>query len=177
MAQHEFDPGTITRPDPLLLKYWAITSLLSGPLFVVLFPFWYIRYRTLRFAFDDEGVSVSWGFLWKREVTLTYRRIQDIHVNRNIVHRWMGLAAVEIQTASGSSGAEMKLEGILQPELLRDFLYTKMRGARGLDVRTPADAGGDGVVPASNEDEALSLLKEIRDALRARRDGGAGGVA
>jgi putative membrane protein len=98
------------------------------------------------------------GMLFKREVNLAYRRIQDIHVTRNIFHRWLGLADVAVQTASGSSGAEMTIEGIRDPQGLRDYLYSKMRGARG-----EADEPGE-AAPAA--DEALSLLREIRDALR-----------
>ena len=31
--------------------------------------------------------EVYWGLLFRHEVYLTYRRIQDIHVTRNIVER------------------------------------------------------------------------------------------
>ncbi len=87
--------------------------------------------------------------------------MQDIHVTRNLLERWMGLAKVPIQTASGTSGATMTIEGIRNPEPLRDFLYERMRGARGLDQPSPS-----GAPPG---DEVLGLLREIRDELRARR--------
>ena len=109
-------------------------------------------------------VIISWGILFRREIQLTYRRIQDIHVTRNILHRWMGLANVAIQTASGSAGAEMIIEGVLEADALRDFLYKKMRGARGDDEQTgdvPSDAVG------APDDEALVLLRQIRDEIRA----------
>ena len=104
------------------------------------------------------------GILFRREIQLTYRRIQDIHVTRNILQRWMGLANVAIQTASGSAGAEMIIEGVLEADALRDFLYEKMRGARGDDEQTwdvPSDAVG------APDDEALVLLRQIRDEIRA----------
>ena len=113
----------------------------------------------MRYCFDDEGVSMRWGLLFRREVYLTYRRVQDIHVTRNIIERWMGLAKVPIQTASGTSGATMTIEGIRNPELLRDYLYERMRGARELREDT-----------ARPEDEALALLREIRDELRSRQE-------
>ena len=53
---------------------------------------------------------MSWGILFRKQIYLTYRRIQDIHVTRNIFHRWFGLAAVAVQTASGTSGAEMTID-------------------------------------------------------------------
>ena len=78
---------------------------------------------------------------------------------------------VGIQTASGSSGPEMSIEGVLQAEQLRDYLYTEMRGAKG-DVNLASEAGSGGALTASvPEDEALTLLREIRDALRRLAEG------
>jgi putative membrane protein len=125
-----FDPTHIDRPDPALLRYYIWIALLTGPLSpLVLAPLWF-RYATLRYQFDDSGISMKWGIIFRREIYLTYRRIQDIHLTRNILQRWMGLAKISLQTASGSSQAEMAIEGVLQAELLRDFLYSQMRGAR-----------------------------------------------
>ncbi|MHC4419126.1 MAG: PH domain-containing protein, partial [Planctomycetota bacterium] len=104
------------------------------------------------------------------EVHLTYRRIQDIHLTRNVIQRWMGLATVAIQTASGSATPEMKIEGILQAAELRDFLYSKMRGAR--------DEGGseeDGVEGSAPGQEALALLREIHGAVARLADAPGGG--
>ncbi len=155
------EPRSITRPDDSLLTYYFLVSAAALFGFPFVFIPLFIRYKTLRYRFDDEGVSMSWGLLFHKEVYLTYRRIQDIHVTRNIVERWMGLAKVPIQTASGTSGATMRIEGIRHPEPLRDFLYERMRGAR-------ADDEGEGG-EQSVEHEALTLLREIRDSLRELR--------
>lgn len=154
-----FDATAIVRPDQKLLTYYLIVAALTGPGFPFVFVPLLIKYLTLRYKIDEEGVSMAWGVIFRREILLTYRRIQDIHVRRNIVHRWLGLAAVSIQTASGTAGAEMTIEGVLEPEKLRDWLYSKMRGARGEAEPAPGE-------PA---DEALALLREIRDELRALR--------
>ena len=54
-----------------------------------------------------------------------------------------------------------------EAEALRDFLYQKMRGARGLDDRPgePASAGGAIAPATAANDEATALLRDIRDAL------------
>ncbi len=158
-----FEPTQITRPDNLLLRYFGLVSLLSGPFFPLTFVPLYFKFHTLRYSFDDSGVSMSWGILFKREIHLTYRRIQDIHLTRNLVQRWMGLATVGIQTASGNSGPEMSIEGVLQADALRDYLYTRMRGARGENESEVGEA-----TVASNDDAALVLLREIRDLLKAK---------
>ena len=159
-----FDPSAITRPDPALWTYYVIVAGLT----VFGFPFviWPLlfKYKTLRYHFDEKGVSMSWGILFHREIYLTYRRIQDIHVTRNLIHRWLGLAAVSVQTASGTSGAEMTIEGIRNPEALRDFLYAQMRGARGEAEHASEISIASAAAPPA--DEALILLRESRDGLR-----------
>ncbi len=154
------DPSQITRPDDSLLVYYFIVSLLT----VVAFPFVFvpllIRFKTMRYRFDESGVSMCWGFFFRREIYLTYGRLQDIHVTRNIIERWMGLAKLPIQTASGSTGATMRIEGIRDPEPLRDFLYSRMRGAKSGDQESEATSAG----------EATDLLREIRDELKSARE-------
>jgi putative membrane protein len=156
-----FDAKSTTRPSEVLLKYYLIVSLFGLIVFPLIYLSYYIRYRTLWYSFDDEGVRMGWGLFWKREINLTYRRIQDIHVTRNIIERRMGLAKVSVQTASGSSAAEATFEGVLDPEGLRDYLYLKMRGAKGERPVTPAQSSATG-----EPDEALAALRDIAASMR-----------
>jgi membrane protein YdbS with pleckstrin-like domain len=163
----DFDPASITHPEPALMTYYAIISAMTllGFPFVILPR--YFKYHTLRYRFDDKGISMAYGILFRRETYLTYRRIQDIHVTRNLIQRWLGLAVVSVQTASGSTGAEMTIEGIREPERLRDFLYRQMRGAHD---DHPHPAGGEAATAAGGgDDEALVLLRDIRDETRRLR--------
>ncbi len=166
----EFDPASITRPDDALLTYFLIVSAFTLIAFPFVFLPLYFKYKTLRYEFDHEGISMRWGLLWRQEINLTYRRIQDIHVTRGIIQRYLGLSSLSIQTASGSAGAEMTIVGIKNPEILRDFLYQKMRGADSNepipladDPKTQSPATSENDQPST--DEALSLLREIRDEL------------
>lgn len=147
-----------------------------GPLFFLpLIPL-YFRYHTMRFDFDDEGISMSWGILFRREVTLTYARIQDIHLTSNLIERWLGLARVQIQTASGRSDAEMTIEGVKEFELVRDYLYTRMRGVRGATAQqaTPRPAPTNAPQHPETGDLATTLhaiateMRAIRELLEKR---------
>jgi putative membrane protein len=161
-AMPPFDPATISRPDSRLLRYYIVIALLTGPMFpVVMLPL-YFKYETLKYRFDDSGIAMSWGILFRKEIYLTYRRIQDIHLTRNLIQRWFGLATVAVQTASGNASAEMSIEGVLAADELRDYLYARMRGARGESAGT-AEHAADAAHPV---DEPAVLLREIRDALR-----------
>ena len=102
-ASRGFDPSTITRPDERLMKYYVIVSLLTLVAFPITLTALWIQFRTMRYRFDDEGVWRAQGLLWRREVNVAYRRIQDIHLTSGLLQRWMGLATVSIQTAAGSA--------------------------------------------------------------------------
>jgi membrane protein YdbS with pleckstrin-like domain len=172
------------RPHQDLLKYYILRSLLLGPFFFVLLIPSFLRYRTLRYRFDDEGVSMRWGILFRREITLTYSRIQDIHLASNAVERILGLARIQVQTASGSSGAEITVEGLKDFDLIRDFLYSRMRGARSdaggvmnagelnvegaASVPSPADRSGMGAHP-DEVDDLSKTLHEIADEIAGLR--------
>ena len=67
----------LERPDPKLWTLYLIRSVLTGPAILISLPLLYFRYYTLRYRFDDEGVHMRVGILFRREVNLTYARIQD----------------------------------------------------------------------------------------------------
>jgi putative membrane protein len=157
----------IERPQPNLMTYYALCSLLAGPFFLVPLVYLYFRYHTMRYRFDADGVKMSWGILFRREVSLTYARVQDIHLTSNLVERWLGLAEVKLSTASGSSSAEMTIEGLREFELVRDFLYTRMRGAHekpaAARATTPRGETTGGL------EAVTAALRQVSDDLRAVR--------
>src|SRR5258708_136876 len=116
----------LERPHPALWTYYVIISIFTGPAIIATLPYLFFRYHTLRYRFDAEGIHMKVGILFRREINLTYARIQDIHLRSGIIQRWLGLANVQIQTASGSSSAEMVIEGFNEYESIRDFLYSNM---------------------------------------------------
>ena len=157
----------ITRPDRKLLTQYVVRSILTGPAFPFVFVPSFFKYETLKYRFDDEGITMGWGLLWRREIFLTYARIQDIHLSRGIIERWLGLATINIQTAAGSSSSEMSIVGLVDYEQVRDFLYSRMRGARFGEVDESEEAPGK---PTPDGDTAVALLTDIRDELRAVRE-------
>lgn len=164
------DIFALSAPDPALWNLYIVRALLTGPGLVVLLPYLYFRYHTLRYTFDEEGVHMRVGILFRREVNLTYARIQDIHLRSGLLQRWFGLADIQIQTASGSSDAELVIEGFKNFEAIRDFLYTRMRGYHA-GARAAAVAPS-GIATAADDanTEVLALLHTIRDELRQTRE-------
>ena len=161
LAQQIF---SIRRPAPALMKVYIFSSLLFGPFFPFALLYLYFRYHTMQYHFDEEGISMKWGILFRREITLTYARIQDIHLTSNVVERWFKLARIQIQTASASAAAEMTIEGLHEFALVRDFLYTKMRGVRGTAAAAVPSA------EETTESKLAATLREVAGELRAVRE-------
>ena len=163
-AVNESDILAIERPDRSLWTYYLISLLVFPPVFpLLILPAWF-RYSTMRYRFTNEGISMRWGILFRREIIVNYARIQDIHLHSNLVERWLGLARVMIQTASGSAAAEMTLEGFKNSEAIRDFLYSKMRGVKDHPRESPAASlPGTGT---AHPDELAQVLLEVAGELR-----------
>lgn len=148
---------TITRPEPSLLWLYLLTSLAglcAAPL--VMIPL-YFRYHTLWYRFEASGVSMGYGILFRREMQLTYARMQDIHLSQNILERWLGIGTVTVQTAGAGAAGNLTIVGVKDFNAIRDYLYAKMRGVRS----EPQDA-----LPAGAAGTADALLVDIRDALQ-----------
>lgn len=147
------------------MTYYTIACLLTGPLFPIFIVPQYFRYHTMRYRFDGDGISMRWGILFRREIHLTYARIQDIHLTSNLIERWLGLARIQVQTASGGGASEMTIEGIKEYELVRDFIYSKMRGhAAGPAAPAVAAAPAGDVLS-----EVAASIREVSQELRALR--------
>ena len=165
----------IERPDKSLWTYYLISCLVFPPLLVFAGPYYYFRYHTMRYKFTDDGISMSWGILFRRQIIVQYARIQDIHLKSNFVERWLGLARILVQTASGSNSAEMTIEGLKEFEALRDFLYSRMRGVKD-HAHSPVPAAATAAVPTgSDQGELVAALRETTAELRAVREALAAG--
>lgn len=153
--------AAITRPVDRLFTYYILTALMTLVGFPVTMTVLYFRYHTMRYQFSEEGIRMSWGILFRHEVVLNYARIQDIHLRSNAVERALGLARIEIQTASGSSSSVMTLEGLTDHDKMRDFLYSRMRGAT--EAKHHTEEGLAGVLH-----EVAQELRAVRQALEKR---------
>lgn len=153
----------ITRPIDSLMTYYVLKAAATFLAFPITMAVLYFRFHTMKYQFSEEGIRMSWGIIFRHEVVLNYARIQDIHLRSNAVERILGLARIEIQTASGASESEMTLEGLTDTEAMRDFLYSRMRGAADARHGHTPEAGLAGVLH-----EVAGELRAVRLALEKR---------
>jgi putative membrane protein len=152
----------ISRPEKALLVYYAVSALFTAVMWpLVMIPL-YFRYETLQYRFDAHGVFMKYGILFRREMQLTYARMQDIHLSQNILERWLGIGTVTIQTA-GASGGDLVISGVKDFESIRDYLYARMRGVHGGDAHPAAGTELGEIRDALNRAaQALEKLKTSR---------------
>ena len=153
----------IERPDKALWTYYLLRCLVIPPLFPILVLPFYFRYHTMRYRFTAEGISMRWGILFRHEVILNYARIQDSHLRSNIVERWLGLARILVQTASGSAAAEMCIEGLKEFEAVRDVLYARMRGVKEPGQRAAAPPLPHAQAVALDSESVAELTATLRE--------------
>lgn len=162
----------IQRPHPNLWTLYLIRVVLLFPAAPILLPYLWFRYRTLKYSFDREGISMSWGILFRREINLTYSRIQDIHLSSGFIQRWLNLADIQVQTASGSASAEMTIEGLIDHSMVRDYLYQRMRGLKEPHAAPHPAASkplhhGDAADTGTSDAVLREILEEVRATRRA----------
>lgn len=128
--------------------FWGWLAIIS---FAISFLITLFRYFTLRFGIHNGELIVSEGLLFRRVRTVPTRRIQNVDLVQNVLHRLCGVAEVRIETASGSE-SEAVLRVLTRPqiELLRKQIFEatqsviarQARSQRGGSPRIPDEVPG-----------------------------------
>jgi membrane protein YdbS with pleckstrin-like domain len=137
----------------------------------------HLRYDTTWYVLSDRSVRIRRGVWTIEEKTFTFENVQNVEIRQGPLQRWFGVANVIIQTAGGggSAGAHGSIglgahqgviEGVHDPEEIRESIMVKVRAAKGAGLGDSSDdahahasgAHGPGFSPAH-----LATLREIRD--------------
>lgn len=123
---------------PALLVWWLADEdhqweLWLAALFVPVFLMHLLHYLTLRYVFEDEELVVRKGLIFRSERHLPYARMENVDLVRNPVHRFLDVAVVRIDTASGDE-AEAEFR-VLSMGAVADLL-------REIGTRAAGNVGG-----------------------------------
>lgn len=81
-------------------------------------------YNFYSYDLDSRGFFKESGIIWKKNVSIPYKNIQNVDINRGVLARIFGLADVQIQTAGVSGGkygsrAEGRLPGLAVTDAMK----------------------------------------------------------
>ena len=157
--------------------FWAIVLNMIWLIPILIYtPFYF---RSIEFSVKAEtGETMPEVYVKKGVLTITrkhvpFRTVTNISSKVGLFDRLFGIGSVHIETAgySGSQqkGPEVKLEGIVFYEEVRDFILNELR-----KFKAPYVTGTEVVHPIEEpvprieglDDEILITLREIRDILK-----------
>ena len=114
------------------------------------------RYLRFEYELTDDTFVVESGVVARQRREIPLRRVQNVDVTRNALHRVFGLAVVRVETAGGgATEAELDAVSAEEADRLRTAL-TARRRRRATDEAdaVDADADADAAVGTSTAEEA-----------------------
>lgn len=120
--------------------------------FVVALAYQVVYYRRFEYELTDETLDIRSGVVSRRNREIPIRRVQNVDITRNVVHRLLGIAQIDLETAGGSS-TEASLK------------YVSVEEARRLQTEVGRLSRSDGEAPDADvppEEELFAITpKEL----------------
>lgn len=106
------------------------------PIFILYILFCYIwarlTYRFWSYQFTEDALKIEKGVIWKKYISIPYKKIQNVDIYRGVLDRIFGLSDIHIQTAgySGYRLTEGRIPGLLpqDAEIMREDLIKRVEG-------------------------------------------------
>jgi putative membrane protein len=145
---------------------WGLPAAAAagGAILLVALAYEVAYYRRFAYELTEDTFDISSGVISRREREIPYRRIQNVDVSQSVIQRAIGIAAVDLETAGGSS-TEGSIRFVKPDEATRIRREVQRRksgssaGESGAADGT-ADAGGsavDGDAVGPNEEELFAI--------------------
>jgi len=100
---------------------WGV-AFFAGPAVVYAL----VRYISLRYVVSEDELIIRQGILRRDERHIPFARIHTIDTSRTLLHRWLGVTDVKIQTASGKEPeAVLQVLSLTTAEQLRRRVVTR----------------------------------------------------
>ena len=74
-----------------------------------------LQYRNYTLVFEDFNLSVNRGIISTKQISIPYRQIQDVAIERDLNHRLLGLARLVLNTAGHSDDEKGLSEVSFEP--------------------------------------------------------------
>jgi putative membrane protein len=149
---------------------WGLPVALgvAGAVLLIALGYEVAYYRRFDYDLTEDTLDISSGVISRREREIPYRRIQNVDVSRSVVQRALGVAAVDLETAGGSS-TEGSIRFVTPEEATRLQREVQRRkstassAASGTGAENGVDSEADsatafGADPAGPDEEELFAI-------------------
>ena len=116
-------------------------------------------YQRFEYELTDDTLDISSGVISRREREIPYRRIQNVDVSRSVIQRAIGVAAVDLETAGGSS-TEGSIRFVTPDEatrLQREVQRRKSAASSGESADSASEVDGRTAEAGPTEEELFSI--------------------
>lgn len=161
--------------DELFWQYFALVILVLSLVRTGL------HYLTLRYRIIGGDLVINSGLIFRRVRTIPIRKIQNLDLIQNPLHRIFGVAEVRVETASGAEAdAVLRVLSLSNVDQLRAALFPERligtelaRGPQPLESECPASA--DGVLENEADSRSTPLTQERQPSESRCANGGQSG--
>ncbi|VVB74461.1 Bacterial PH domain protein [Candidatus Tiddalikarchaeum anstoanum] len=128
-------------PAYFAANYFDINLLITLPVIIVsvLVALWIpLFYDSINYKLTKTEIIWRRGVWFRNTGIVPYNRITNIDINQGPISRILNIASLKIQTAgySGTTSAEIRLNGIENFEALREQIMNFVRGSKGTATET-----------------------------------------
>lgn len=117
----------VIKCHPILFSFFIISILISLVLIpyivvVLLVGYWLLyKYKT-ELIVTSKRSRVKRGILSKNVIEIEHRDLRNARINQGVLHKLTGVGTLGL-SSGGESGVEVKIDGIENPEQVRDLVY------------------------------------------------------
>lgn len=123
---------------------------LSAVILLIALAYEVAYYRRFDYELTDDTLDIGSGVISRREREIPYARIQNVDVSRNVIQRALGIAAVDLETAGGSS-TEGSIRYVTPAEATRLQREVQRRKSGASGPAGDTDENGDPIEPMEED--------------------------
>ncbi len=144
---------------------WPISGGLVLLMWIISVPIIRLWINNLSYSIGEERITIHKGILSKIQQNIPFRAVTDFRLHRSLYDRFLGIGAIQIQTA-GQSRTATGFEGHLPGLLHWDELLKELR--EKLEKLHPVSQAA-AVIEPENADAPDNIMQLILEELKAIR--------
>lgn len=93
---------------------------------MVIFLFWWIKETTTTLTVTDKRIILRKGILSKYTNEIFHNNVKNVEVRQTVLQRIFGIGYIGISSA-GQSGYEIQIDGIREPDQVKQIIYEHVK--------------------------------------------------